>query len=211
MQLLRTIIITVLTLLVLSSTPGAQSITGNSWRTFIHLSGGYFLADNKWEISHPYYDPSGPVTWETITGDIAIGGTGSCGIELTKKHIGFQLDLSFLPMRFRTDPSTQYIDLNAYVTELSFLVYPSNSRTKKVFSFIALGGGLFFSDADVVKSGYLLSGKIGLRSFVSDKVGISISFAGKYIIHHQVQIQDQIQKDLNMTSAAIFADLIYRL
>ena len=211
MPLPRFIVTGVLSLLALNGDIRGQGADARVWHSYVHISLGRFLSDSQWEISHPFYQEGGGVIWETITGHVATGTVAGCGVEVAKGHLGARFDFTFLPMDLELDQSRQRIDINAYCPELSLMVYPQAVGTGGWSTFFSLGGGAYFSGEDVMKSGLLVSGKLGLRSFVSERFGVGLALAVKSILHHQVKIAEQIQKDLKTTSALISIDLVYRI
>ena len=191
--------------------PAAHGSEQSPTEKLLHLYVAPALGGCDWEFQHPYYGTTVPDRWETVSGRVEPGSAIGGGFELSKTRVGFKIEFEVIPSKLTITQEDRRLDHTLYCGELSLLLFPHRGRDDWSAGFIGLGAGVFSSTGDVSNGGLIIKAEAGYRMAVSNRFGICLSIQSRYLKYHQVEVQDQITKDIGVMPLAIRLGFVYGL
>ncbi|MFC1481090.1 outer membrane beta-barrel protein [Candidatus Neomarinimicrobiota bacterium] len=190
--------------------PG-QDIEEEPWSTSIYFNPSVMTSTSDWSMSHPYYSPDGSADWETITGTFEQQLSWNGGLEMKKGYFGYQCNFEYMPQKLaKSVPITDH-ELNLLIGDISILYYPPINDSESFKPYLALGGGLIKASGDIDNSGLIISYGAGVKISISPNLGINFGLKGTRIKYTQLEVAENITKDISISPFKILIGIFYQL
>jgi hypothetical protein len=191
--------------LVILIVPGpsfAQSSPGEGWSWSAGITASLVLGDSDWSMTHPYHG-SGGTTWETLSGTFSSSIRVLGDLEVRRDHFGFRGSVGVLPQTFTQESPAQEEDFTLLTGGISGVVYPLGGDDRKWEPFAALGVGGQKATGGLDNSGYYFSVSGGIRAWITGAVAVEGGAEYQRLKYTQVDLGDNIQKDLKATLPSV--------
>jgi len=197
-------------ILIIAENIPAQQSNNDSWNLRITAQYGYPFGSNNWEYSHPFYTETGAQTINE-TGSFNAKSFWSGGVELSKGHFGVIANAGIISAGIIVDKSDKHYDFNSIFLEIEGIFFPLNSSTDKVIPLLKIGGGGIISNGDLNNSALFVSFSAGVRTYFSEKFGVSLMIKGRHITYDEIPLDENVTGDISFTNFALEFQLVYTL
>ena len=117
---------------------------------------------------------------------------------MSKGYFGFQFNLEFMPQKLIKSEPIKNNKLNLLIGEFSILLYPTKYTNKSIRPYISLGSGLLKTNGDIDNTGFIISYATGLKIPLSTKFGINLGLKGMILKYTQLNLAENISKDIRI-------------
>ncbi len=197
-------------ILIISGDIRAQQSNSDSWNLRITTQYGYPFGSNNWEYSHPSYTGTGVQTLNE-TGSFNAKSVLGGGVELSKGYFGINANAGIIPAEIIVDKSGKHYDFNSIFLEIEGMFFPLNSPTDKVIPLLKIGGGGIISNGDLNNSALFVSFSAGVRTYFSEKFGVSLMIKGRHITYDEIPLDENVTGDITFTNFAVEFQVVYTL
>lgn len=202
--------ISILFFFLITNNISAQDINENSWMCSFNFNPSILLSNNNWSLKHPVYQATGKIQYEEINGIFEQSIFVSGGLEVKKGHFAFQGNIGFIPQKLTKNMPVKDKELNLLFSELSILFYPMKYNGSPFNPFISIGGALLKASGDIDNTGLMISYTGGVKIPLYSKIGFNLGLKGMLLRYTQLQLSENISKDISIYPFALFIGAFYQ-
>ena len=189
---------------------GGQVSDEPSWIWSAHFTVSLAVNDTDWGVRHPIYG-GGNVTWETLSGTISQGIHAQGGIELRRGKLGFRGTLGVLPQELTEEAPARKEGFSLLLGGFSVVLYPRGGSPVRVQPYLQGGAGGQKAMGDLDNTGFFLSGAAGVVTSLTGRVSLDGGVQVLRLKYTQVDLGNNIQKDLTAHPVSLFLGVRLRV